>query len=210
MAGLASVAGALACALPAFAHQPQNVDGQTRIEVASPEISKAYYGTLTGQPVTYHIHASAPFAFYVNTLVPKLPDAKTDLTVDIRKDGVLFTRLDPANKPWTVFYEPFGGDTYLMGPEYRAQAPAGEYDLTVSQPGNQGTYVLAIGETEAFSFTEIVRTMIVLPEIKRVYFRDSLFDSYGPRTVLPIAGVVLALGGVVLLVFCIVRKLRRA
>ena len=37
----------------------------------------------------------------------------------------LLARLDGKAYAWRPFYEPFGGDRYLLGPEYDEQVPAG-------------------------------------------------------------------------------------
>ena len=59
----------------------------------------------------------------------------------------------PASKgrrtPGT-FYEPFGGDRDLLGPEYDGEVPAGAYSVVVTSPDNTGKYVLAVGRKEKF------------------------------------------------------------
>lgn len=59
----------------AFAHQPRITESRLT-EVPSPEISKAYYGKLTGEPDVYVIKATEAFDLYVNILVPDIAEQK--------------------------------------------------------------------------------------------------------------------------------------
>jgi len=186
---------------PAAAHNPQVVNTETSIAVTNPEISKAYYGQLTGQPAHYRFTAAAEFALYVNILVPDIASETEDFTVVIRRDGVEIKTLEPAAVTWQRFNEPFGGDVYRQGPEYQATGQPGIYDLTVSSPDNQGKYILAIGETESFPLTEFIRTMKELVGVKHYFEKPGLaiFQSpfiYGPSIALlvvigVIAGVII-------------------
>ncbi len=158
-----------------FAHQPQLA--AFGVTISEPEISKAYYSRLAGEPHIYHIFADQPFALYVNILVPDLPGQETDFTVDIFKDGGLsvpFARLDGSGFSWQKFFEPFGHDDYLKGPEYRTLAAPGRYDIYVSsRSGNHGKYTLAVGEKETFGLVESLDTFRLVPKIKRDFFAGS-------------------------------------
>ena len=55
--------------LDVLAHQPRIVEME-EINITKPEISKAYYGNLSGKPHIYTISASSPIDLYVNILVP--------------------------------------------------------------------------------------------------------------------------------------------
>jgi len=69
-------------ALPAYSHQPRLVES-SRITVVDPEISKAYYGKLAGEPHIYRIESPQPFALYVNILVPDIPGQDKDVSAAI-------------------------------------------------------------------------------------------------------------------------------
>jgi hypothetical protein len=57
------------------AHQPRIT--QSRLtEVQNPEISKAYYGQLTGEPDIYVIKSAEALNLYVNVLVPDIAGQK--------------------------------------------------------------------------------------------------------------------------------------
>ncbi|MSR78889.1 MAG: hypothetical protein EXS59_01965, partial [Candidatus Taylorbacteria bacterium] len=81
--------------VPAFAlaHQPRITESRLT-EVPSPEVSKAYYGKLTGEPDVYVINASEAFDFYVNVLVPDIAGQKKDVSAIILKDGTELAKLN--------------------------------------------------------------------------------------------------------------------
>jgi len=155
-----------------FAHQPRITESRLTT-VADPEISKAYYAKLTGVPDVYVINAIEPFDLYINVLVPDIAGQKKDVSAVILKDGTELAKLDGLTFEWTQFYEPFGADTYWMGPEYKARAEAGTYEIRVSNPSNDSKYSLAIGEIEAFDGKEGFNALTIIPELKRDFFNES-------------------------------------
>jgi len=165
----------------AFAHQPRLVDDRPSIIVRDPEISQAFYARLAGYPQTYDIRSDAPLRLYVNLLVPDIPGIETDYEAAVfRETGgkkELLARLDGKTYAWRPFYEPFGGDRYLLGPEYDEQVAAGAYTVVVTSPDNTGKYVLAVGKIEKFPLTAMARTMVTLPRLKR-YFGKSPLTAY--------------------------------
>ena len=90
---------------PVDAHQPVVVDsGMT--EVADPEISKAYYGRLAGEPQRYQIDATTAFDLYVGILVPDDGSPIKDVRAEIFRGEELLARLGGTEAVWTTFYEP--------------------------------------------------------------------------------------------------------
>ena len=162
----------------ALAHQPRLVGDDTEVIVTLPEISKAYYGNLAGKPVTYHIEATDTFRLYVNILVPDIEGVGKDVSVKILKKNAVISVLDASAHVWTEFYEPFAGDAYYRGPEYVETQEPGDYEIQVYSPDNQGKYVLAIGDREAFPFGELVKTYLVLPRLKSEFFGKSPFSAF--------------------------------
>ena len=163
-----------------LAHQPRvGFDATTLenpIEVEKPEISKAYYGDLEGSPEYYQIDSNQDFLLYVNILAPDIEGARTDFIVEVfQNDEVIYT-LDDKN--WGEFYEPFGGDNYLMGPEFEEQVNAGTYLIKVSNADNLGKYSLAIGKIESFPPLEIIKTIIALTKLKKDFFNKSPLTAY--------------------------------
>ncbi|MSR73603.1 MAG: DUF2892 domain-containing protein, partial [Candidatus Pacebacteria bacterium] len=156
----------------ALAHQPRITESRLT-EVPSPEVSKAYYGKLSGEPDVYVINASESFNFYVNVLVPDIAGQKKDVSVMVLKDSKQIAVLDGINFEWKKFYEPFGADTYWMGPEYKVRAEAGTYEIRVSNPGNDSKYSLAIGEIEAFDGKEGLNALTIIPRLKKDFWGES-------------------------------------
>ncbi len=156
----------------AFAHQPRIVDGHQTV-VVEPEISKAYYGQLTGIPDVYTILASTPFDLYVNILTPDIVGQKTDVSVTITKDGKPLAVLDGMQFTWEKMFEPFGYDMYWKGPEYKTNGEVGIYLITVTSTHNDSKYSLAIGEAENFNFQEIMNALTLVPQLKSNFFNES-------------------------------------
>jgi len=173
-----ALAFALAAALtPLFAsaHQPRLVEGPS-IEVPLPEVSKAYYGTLTGSPHIFHIVSDKPFALYVNILVPDIANQKTDVSaVIVRRGGssLPLALIGGRSGTWTPMFEAFGHDNYLQSGEYKAEAEPGEYDIWVSSAENNSKYSLAVGEQEDFNPKEIWNALVLVPQLKRDFFNES-------------------------------------
>jgi len=166
----------------ASAHQPR-IAKDNPIIVTSPEISKAYYGKLSGEPVTYIITSNKTFDLYVGVLVPDITGQKKDISVVILKEGKQNVVLDGVNFEWRNFFEPFGHDTYWQGPEYKTQAGPGTYEIRVSSSNNDSKYSLAIGETEAFDLKESINALTLIPQLKKDFFGESpisfIFSPFG-------------------------------
>jgi len=192
---LAALTGVLCLvvASPAVAHQPHVVGDAARVAVSDPEISKAYYALLPGVPARYEIVSRRPFTLYAQITVPDISSARRDYRLTILgPDGQLLAQLSTPTSHWKRFFEPFGGDHYLTGPEYRRHVPAGHYIVQVTRPGNRGTYVLAIGEAEQWGPIEALSALMALPTIKHDYFHQSVLQAWLTRTV-PAMAVLVAL-----------------
>jgi len=196
----------------AFAHQPRLVNDRPSIIVRDPEISQAFYARLAGNPQTYDIRSEAPLRLYVNLLVPDIPGIETDYEAAVfRETGgkkELLARLDGKTYAWRPFYEPFGGDRYLLGPEYDEQVPAGAYTVVVTSPDNTGKYVLAVGKIEKFPPKEMARTIVALPKLKR-YFGKSPWTAFFNLSGAFLLVAIGAVAGLAALFFLIRRRQRR-
>jgi hypothetical protein len=159
----------------ALAHQPRLTESRETL-VPEPEISKAYYGKLTGEPDTYIIESATPFDLYVNVLVPDIKGHKKDVSAAVIKGGETDTplaTLGGVDAEWKKFYEPFGVSTYWRGPEYKERAEAGRYEVRVWSSNNDSKYSLAIGEGEFFDRYEIWNALRLVPRIKSDFFEES-------------------------------------
>lgn len=155
-----------------LAHQPRIVES-VATQVIDPEISKAYYATLTGSPHTYTIDSPVDFDLYVSILVPDIKSADKSTTAEVFKGDVKIATIGGSDAPWKSFFEPFGQSSYLDGGEYKARALAGVYTITVKSQNNDSKYSLAVGEIEAFDRTEGMNALSVIPELKRDFFEES-------------------------------------
>lgn len=159
-------------AIATFAHQPRIVDSNETV-VLNPDVSKAYYGSLSGKYHTYTINAQEAFALYVGILMPFSEDSKKDVSVEIYKNGDSIQVLGGKSADWKKMFEFFGQSTYWKSDEYKKWVDAGKYTIIVSSSNNDSKYVLAIGETEAFNEKEIINALKVIPELKRSFFNES-------------------------------------
>ena len=172
----------LACSPAVFSHQPRLVRDQPSIMVHNPEISQAFYAWLNGNAQTYYIRSATPFHLYLNLLVPDLSGIDTDYTAVIYKEAEsaenMVARLEGMGSAWKPFYEPFGGDRYRRGPEFERDVAEGTYIVSVSNPRLRGKYALAVGKKEKFPLREWIRTLAVLPKLKKQFFGKSPLTAY--------------------------------
>lgn len=178
-------------AMFASAHQPYLVDGDRQVFVSDPEISKAYYGAFNGTSTTFTIREDKPFSLFVGVSVPAELAMAKDIDTEIRFQNERIAFLAASSSDWERIYEPYGGDDYFRGPEWKSDALPGVYTIILSRPGNQGRYVLAIGEKESFALDEIVRTIGILPSLKSEFFGKPAWTAYMNRI-----GVYMAMFGV--------------
>ncbi len=165
------------------------------IIVNEPEISYAYYGKLHGSPQLYKIESEKPFHLYVSLLVPYVGQESSDVEFHIMKDGEKIVMMHDYQN-WTKWYEEYGRDWYLQGPEYEADVEAGTYLIEVHSDTNSEDYTLAIGNIERFGAVEILKTVFVLPLMKALFW-----DSF-----LMIVIYILILVIIVFVVYAIMRK----
>ncbi len=158
--------------LEVLAHQPRLVIME-KININEPEISKAYYGNLSGKPHIYTVSTSSPIDLYVNVLVPFIEGPEKNVTVKIFKGEQPIGILSPKKADWKEFFEPFGQSMYWKGPEFKLRAEAGKYKIHVQSTEKNIRYVLATGEIEAFDGPESLRAISLIPELKKKFFEES-------------------------------------
>lgn len=179
---------------PVSAHQPVVVDDE-ETEVVDPEISKAYYGTLSGEPQRYRIDSAVAFDLYVGILVPDDGSPQKDVSAEIFRGDEQLAAIGGVEAEWSAFYEPFGQNTYWDGGEYRLRAEPGVYSIRISSPNNDSSYSLAVGEIEFFDWGDRANALAVLPGIQQEFFGLSPFSllvtPYGLINLLVIHGAAL-------------------
>jgi hypothetical protein len=158
--------------LKVLAHQPRLVEME-KINVTEPEISKAYYGNLSGKPHIYTISTSSPIDLYVNVLVPFIEGPEKNVIVKIFKGEQLMGILSPKKGDWKEFFEPFGHSMYWKGSEFKVRADAGKYKIHVQSTERSIRYVLATGEIEAFDGPESLNAILLIPKLKKDFFEES-------------------------------------
>jgi hypothetical protein len=122
-----------------FAHQPNLVkDFSQPVLVKNPEVSKAYYGQLSGKSDEFVIEASDSFNLYVGLSVPDVASARKDFVVTVYRNDQFLFKLQGETSEWKPFYESFGRDNYLAGPEQEMRVEDGTYTIAVDSKDETG------------------------------------------------------------------------
>ena len=99
----------------ALAHQPKLIKysptKENPHEVINPEISKAYYAKLNGEPHYYRIKSEKDFLFYTSILSPKIDDSYIWLSLEVfdENNNVVY-QADGSEFKWEAWYEPYARD----------------------------------------------------------------------------------------------------
>lgn len=197
--------------LAVWAHQPRLVEKAGIVIVKNPEVSQSFYGELEGQYRDFKIDSGQPFNLYAGILAPDLPEAKTDLSLEIFQLTPATTSLaflEGERFNWSGFYEPFAGDKYLQGPEFSQAVEPGQYLIRVASVDFKGKYSLVIGEKESFPLSEIWNTLKILPTLKKDFFNKSVWAMFFNYIGLFLLIVVLILAMAVFLAWRGIRRFR--
>ena len=208
--------------MPLHAHQPKLINNSPTIDnpqkVVFPEISKAYYSQLRGQPHYYVIKSEDDFLFYTSILSPKIGEDYTWFSLEVLDgDQNLIYKADGSKFEWTAWYEPYARDWYWKGPEIGAEVNentgfkrsfnlnAGSYLIQIFNENNSGHYSLAVGEAEFFGsnlWEQILTwTPILLyigPAMDIVHWQKFDIRAYIPH---------IALVVIIFLIYFIIKKL---
>jgi hypothetical protein len=169
----------------ALAHQPRLRETEDTIVVTWPEVSKAFYARLDGRPQFYRIESDRRFRLYVQVVVPDEESIDTDYDIAVTRGSDTVIKLDGQLADWTPYFEPFGGDAYLRGPDAVLTVPAGSYLVEVSSSDNLGRYALVVGEGEAWPMSEIANAFRLMPQIKRRFFGKPGWRSWTDPLISP-------------------------
>ncbi|MBL09977.1 MAG: hypothetical protein CL402_05595 [Acidiferrobacteraceae bacterium] len=172
----------------AYSHQPilaiNDVHSREMpYEIEKPEISKAIYSRLVGEPHIYRIISDKEFDFYAGLTKPKLDScASVGRTFSLDVLDSNFQILETAtgdNFEWWPWFEEFGRKWYWVGPElgqnFRSTKtyPTGTYYIRIQNESNIGNYVLAVGHIESFPIGVMARMLRDLPKINRIFWDNS-------------------------------------
>lgn len=187
------------------AHQPRIVYlQQADVNINSPEISQAFYDELKGASKFYFIDSKNDFKLYLNLLVPshENPSGRYSAKVFLINGSAeeQIAELNGLISDWEEFWEPFGRDWYLKGPELTKNVSAGKYKIEVYSTNNQGKYILAVGDKEAFDILTTLNVYWQLPLLKLTFFKTSVLEFF--LTPFGIAGI--AILGVILILWALI------
>jgi hypothetical protein len=189
------------------AHQPrlevgQNATYENAIVVENPEISQAFYGKLSGSPNCYKITSDKPFKLYINILVPASPGISANLVSAevLNSSGESILLLNGTDAQWEPYFEEFGGDYYLKGPEATKNLPSGTYYVKVFNSNNQGKYAIAMGDIESFPIEESLTALVTIPLLKEFFFAKPITTLF-----LEFLGIIMALGSLMVLLAMLVK-----
>ena len=116
--------------LTVFGHQPVINDLNTNslssaYVIEKPEVSKAIYGTLQGEPHYYLIGSEKEFNFYAGITVPKIDECPTfrKFSFNVIKmnnsEEIIIEQIDGNSFEWWEWFEPYGKKWYWIGPDWR-------------------------------------------------------------------------------------------
>ena len=175
----------------AYAHKPVLNKNSTYppdapYEIENPEISKAIYSTLSGNPHYYRIQSDVNFDFYAGILAAKIGECALESKFSFEVLDSEFHRIDLAdgeNFEWIPWYEEYGKQWYWNGPEIGENFlsdrvyKTGTYYIKVFNETNTGQYIMAVGDIEKFSFTDIVGLLFSMGDIENEFWDPSLCAS---------------------------------
>ncbi len=122
------------------------------ITIQNPEIEQLLLGELTDAPEMFEIVSETPFTLTAeiravpNTSGTSLPQLGGIIIRQKEIRGVEeVARLNATDATWAVMTDPDSGLVYQAGPYFSEPVEAGTYRIEVSNPNNQGKYLLVIG-----------------------------------------------------------------
>lgn len=182
--------------LAVSAHQPRLIDQAIVVKVEEPQVSKAYFGEMTGTSVLYSFEITEPQDLYLQLMVPKIEGIDKDVSAYLfemvdRQENII-ARLRGKQHTWTEFYEEYTSDEYWEGPELTHPLEPGDYQLRIYSDDNQGKYILVVGQQELFPPKEILKMIVSMPALK-AYFGKPVYDAYMNVLGLYLAGSLFAL-----------------
>jgi len=176
MKKLLSIAFLIAFTTQAYTHKPILNDNSTYpadapYEIEKPEISKAIYSTLTGEPHYYRIQSEVDFDFYAGILAAKIGECSLNSKFSFEVLDSEFHKIylaDGENFEWTPWGQNFASNEVFK---------AGTYYIKVFNNSNTGQYILAVGDIEKFSFTDIIGLIFSLGDIEDEFWDASKCSS---------------------------------
>ena len=167
------------------AHQPvlnsEKSNSEEPYIIEEPEVSKAIFAELKGEPHYYRIDSNTKFKFYAGITTPKIdncPLTKKFSFDVLDSDFELIKKKDGEKFNWWAWYEKHGEKWYWIGPEIGEKFKSnrdynkGTYYIRVFNQNNTGQYVLAVGDIESFPISVIIKMLFNLPSINSAFWDD--------------------------------------
>ena len=167
------------------AHQPvlnsEKSNSEEPYIIEEPEISKAIFAELKGEPHYYRIDSNTKFKFYAGITTPKIDNCPLTkkFSFDVLDSNFkLIKKKDGEKFNWWAWYEKHGEKWYWIGPEIGAKFKSnrdynkGTYYIRVFNQNNTGQYVLAVGDIESFPISVIIKMLFTLPSINSAFWDD--------------------------------------
>ncbi len=200
---------------PTFAHQPKLIkyspSSNKPHDIIDPEISKAYYGKLSGEPHYYKIDSDIEFSFYAGITIPKIDDNIKWISIEVydQNNNLIFNEYG-KEYIWKAWYEPYARDWYWIGPQIGThnnnnkefkeslKLEPGTYLIKVFNDDNIGSYSLAVGDIEFFGANIFEKISIWVPILFYIgpymdifYWNKFDFKAYIPHLALIILIIIL-------------------
>jgi len=171
-----------------YAHKPilnesSSYPSDAPYEIENPELSKAIYSTLSGDSHFYRIESEKDFKFYAGVLAAKVGECPLENKFSFEvldSEFHLIYLADGENFEWTPWYEKYGKQWYWNGPEIGENFlsnevfQAGTYYIRVFNPSNTGQYIIAVGDIEKFSFSDILGLIFSFGDIEDNFWDPDL------------------------------------
>jgi hypothetical protein len=148
--------------------------------IKNPEICQSFYGELTGSADYYKIITDEPFDLCISIMAPDIEDARDDFSIAIYGDNNKRITLYGDRYEWVTYYERSTEYRYWKGPSYEETVEPGEYLIQVYNDGNEGKYVLVIGERPTFFLFETINYVINMPKLTG-FFEKPVIATYFNR-----------------------------
>ncbi len=152
----------------------QNPNLNSPVTIQNPQISQVFYGKMIGDDQYYSFNLPKQTKILLGLLIPINEKNLPSLEL-IGREG---RREFLAGNFTKVYFEEFGGDYYLQGPEQTYNLNAGGYMIKIRNASSTGRYALVVGQEESFTVLETIKTYFLLPIIKQKFFDKQIWENF--------------------------------
>jgi hypothetical protein len=201
-----------------FANCPRIVS-DLPVTIDDPFHAQAFYGELHGRPHSFSVSSDSTFHLYLRIMEPDIDWALNDFMFSVCRriqDTCIKIYASLPHSSWDLYVDDYFNNRYLLGPEFRQYSkqkkmllkigqklPAGDYSIIVSNPKNNGKYVLVVGREERWPRNEVLNTMALYIPMK-LFHEEPVYRYF--LTLYSIIGLVAFLI-VATIVFLVIRRM---